>query len=219
MKKPLVLILLGAPGAGKGTVAQFLKENYDVCHFSTGNLLRAEVESHSDIGLEIEQILGSGGLVKDDIVNRLVELNIGRVIGSADIIILDGYPRTVEQAKVLDGAQNGSLKESIRVIELDVPDDAVVARISQRRVCEKCGNTYGPHDKIDVCSCGGCLVRRKDDEESVVRNRLKEYKNATQPVADYFDDRLVRVSGEGTPGDVAERVEAVMSQFGIEKRR
>lgn len=219
MNQPLILILLGAPGAGKGTVAQFLKDNYDVCHFSTGNLLRAEVKSRSDIGLEIEQILGSGGLVKDDVVNRLVELNIDRVIGSADVIILDGYPRTVEQARVLDSARNGSLRDSVRVIELDVPDEAVVARISQRRVCEKCGNTYGPHDKIEVCSCGGRLIKRKDDEESVVRNRLIEYKKATRPVADYFDDRLVRVSGEGAPSDVAKRVEAVMSQFGIEKRR
>lgn len=215
----LILILLGAPGAGKGTVAQYMKENYDVCHFSTGNLLRNEVKSKSDIGLEIEKILGSGGLVKDEIVNRLVEINIDRVMGSSKVIILDGYPRTTEQAKVLDSIRNGELKDRIRVVELDVADDLVVTRISQRRVCEKCGNTYGPQDKIDVCSCGGKLIKRKDDEESVVRNRLDQYKKSTKPVADYYGDRLIRVSGEGTPGDVAQRVDETLARFGIKKRR
>lgn len=219
MTAALILILLGAPGAGKGTVAQYMKENYDVCHFSTGNLLRNEVKSKSEIGLEIEKILGSGELVKDEIVNRLVEKNIDRVINSSEVIILDGYPRTTEQAKVLDGIRNGELRGNIRVIELDVAADLVVARISQRRVCEKCGNTYGPQDKIDVCSCGGKLIKRKDDEESVVRKRLEEYERSTRPVADYYGDRLIRVSGEGTPDDVARRVDEALARFGIKKRR
>lgn len=219
MTAALILILLGAPGAGKGTVAQYMKENYDVCHFSTGNLLRNEVKSRSEIGLEIEKILGSGGLVKDEIVNRLVEKNIDRVINSSEVIILDGYPRTTEQAKVLDGIRNGELRGNIRVIELDVAADLVAARISQRRVCGKCGNTYGPQDKIDVCSCGGELIKRKDDEESVVRKRLEEYGRSTRPVADYYGDRLIRVSGEGTPGDVARRVDETLARFGIKKRR
>jgi len=219
MINSIILILFGAPGAGKGTIAQYMKENYEVCHFSTGNLLRSEVKSKSSIGLKIEKIMGTGGLVGDDIVNEIVEKNISDVAGSSSVIILDGYPRTKDQAKVLDSIKNGELRDSIRVLELDVDDDIVVSRISQRRVCEKCGNTYGPHDKIEVCSCGGALIRRKDDEESVVRNRLKAYYEATQPVADYYKDRLIRISGDGTPSEVASRVDEALSRFGIKKRR
>lgn len=215
----LILILLGAPGSGKGTVAQHLKEEYGVCHFSTGNLLRNEVESGTSIGLEVAEILRAGGLVRDDIVNRLVEANIDRVVSSTNVIVLDGYPRTREQAVVLDSIKNGELTDSIRVLELDVPDDVVISRISRRRVCEVCGNTYGPQDSMDICSCGGKLVRRKDDEESIVRNRLVEYENATRPVADYYKDRLVRISGDGEPKDVARRVDEVLACFGIDKRR
>lgn len=214
-----ILILLGAPGAGKGTVAQYLAENYDVCHFSTGNLLRNEVKRESDIGLKVKDILGSGGLVGDDIVNDIVEKNIKEVLEKDSLIILDGYPRTRNQAVVLDNMESGVLKDEIRVLELDVDTEVVVKRISSRRVCASCGKTYGPQDKIDVCSCGGELIKRKDDEESAVRTRLEKYEAETRPVSDYFGDRLVKVSGDGKPEEVAQRVDEVLARFGIKKRR
>ncbi len=214
-----ILILFGAPGAGKGTIAQYLSENYDVRHFSTGNLLRNEVKKESDIGLKVKDILGSGGLVGDDVVNAIVEKNIGEVLSSGSLIMLDGYPRTLNQAIELDKMLSGSLKDEIRVLELDVDNEVVVQRISQRRVCSSCGKTYGPQDKIDVCSCGGELVKRKDDEEAVVRNRLEKYESETRPVSDYYADRLVKVSGEGKPEEVAQRVDETLAKFGINKRR
>lgn len=214
-----ILILLGAPGAGKGTVAQYLKDKYAVSHFSTGNLLREEVKSESDIGLKVKDLIGSGKLVGDDIVNAIVEKNIGLALDEGKLIILDGYPRTVAQAEVLDEIRSGSLRAQIRVLALHVENEVVVARISQRRVCEKCGATYGPHDKVDVCSCGGKLIKRKDDEESVVRNRLKEYEAATLPIVDYYSDRVFKISGEGAPEEVASRVSDVLAQLGIEEKR
>jgi len=214
-----ILILLGAPGAGKGTVAQYLAENYDVCHFSTGNLLRNEVKKESDIGLKVKDILGSGGLVGDDIVNGIVAKNIEEVLDTGSLVILDGYPRTRNQAVELDKMMSGSLKGEIRVLELDVDNEVVVQRISQRRVCASCGKTYGPQDKIETCTCGGELIKRKDDEESVVRDRLRKYEDETRPVSDYYSDRLIKVSGEGKPEEVARRVDEALAKFGIKKRR
>ncbi len=214
-----ILILLGAPGAGKGTVAQYLVENYDVRHFSTGNLLRNEVKRETDIGLKVKDILGSGGLVGDDIVNGIVSKNIEEVLDTGSLVILDGYPRTRNQAVELDKMMSGSLKDEIRVLELAVDNEVVVQRISQRRVCSLCGKTYGPQDKIEACTCGGRLVKRKDDEESVVRDRLKKYEAETRPVSDYYADRLIRVSGEGKPEEVAQRVDEALAKFGIKKRR
>ena len=214
-----ILILLGAPGAGKGTVAQYLAENYDVRHFSTGNLLRNEVKKESDIGLKVKDILGSGGLVGDDIVNGIVAKNIEEVLDTGSLVILDGYPRTKNQAVELDEMMSGSLKDEIRVLELAVDNEVVVQRISQRRVCASCGKTYGPQDKIETCTCGGELVKRKDDEESVVRDRLKKYEDETRPVSDYYSDRLIKVSGEGKPEEVARRVDEALAKFGIKKRR
>ncbi len=214
-----ILILLGAPGAGKGTVAQYLAENYDVRHFSTGNLLRNEVKKESDIGLKVKDILGSGGLVGDDIVNGIVAKNIEEVLDTGSLVILDGYPRTRNQAVELDKMMSGLLKDEIRVLELDVDNEVVVQRISQRRVCAACGKTYGPQDKIEACTCGGKLVKRKDDEESVVRDRLKKYEDETRPVSDYYSDRLIKVSGEGKPEEVTQRVDEALAKFGIKKRR
>ena len=214
-----ILILLGAPGAGKGTVAQYLAENYDVRHFSTGNLLRNEVKKESDIGLRVKDILGSGGLVGDDVVNEIVSKNIGEVLSTGSLIILDGYPRTRNQAIELDRMMSGSLKDEIRVLELAVDNEVVVQRISQRRVCASCGKTYGPQDKIEVCSCGGELIKRKDDEEAVVRSRLEKYEEETRLVSDYYADRLVKVSGEGKPEEVAQRVDETLAKFEIKKRR
>jgi len=217
-----IIILLGAPGAGKGTVSQYLKEKYDICYFSTGNLLRNEVKEKTDIGLRVESILGSGGLVGDDIVNEIVKKNVEKAAATGKLVILDGYPRTESQARVLDEIMMSGkfeIRNAIRVVELDVDTEEVVARISKRRVCAKCGNTYGPSDKIEVCSCGGELIRRKDDEESTVRNRLREYERATLPLSQYYADRIIKVSGKGTPEEVAKRVDDYFCGLGIEKRR
>lgn len=217
-----IVILFGAPGAGKGTVAQHLLDNYGVVHFSTGNLLRNEVKSGTSIGKEVETILSSGKLVGDDVVNRVVESNLQKALSGNDVVLLDGYPRTVEQAKFLDAIDAGSLKSSIRVLELDVNHEVVVSRIAGRVVCSKCGATFSSSqlNGSTVCSrCGSELIKRADDSEEVVRRRLQEYVNMTLPVSRYYADRLVKVSGEGTPEEVARNVDDAFRDFGIEKRR
>jgi adenylate kinase len=195
-----------------------MRDKYEIFHFSTGNLLRNEVKERSEIGCRVEDILGSGGLVGDDIVNEIVVKNLADV-ADGSVVVLDGYPRTENQARCLDGFGSGRYKDAIRVIELAVDAEEVVARISQRRVCAKCGNTYGPMDKVVVCSCGGELIKRKDDEEATVRSRLREYEEATLPLVCYYADRIVRIKGSGTPLEVAQRVDAQLRVLNVEEKR
>lgn len=225
MSEVKYIVLFGAPGAGKGTVAQYLLDNYNVVHFSTGNLLKNEVKNNTALGKEVSAILGSGGLVGDDLVNKVVEANMLNM-SSNSVILLDGYPRTVDQAKFLDSLEAGKVKSALRVVELDVDGEIVVSRIVDRTVCSKCFATFsisqikksGGDPK--VCSrCGGELVKRADDEEAVVRQRLDVYAKMTLPVADYYADRLIKVSGDASPEEVARRVDKVLCDFGIKKGR
>lgn len=213
------VVLLGAPGAGKGTLAQYLLDNYKVIHFSTGNLLRNEIKRETDVGLLVKSLIGSGALVGDDIINEIVASNLSESLSGDELILLDGYPRTLAQAKYLDEISGGIMKSVLRVIEIDVDPDVVVARIAGRKVCSSCGATFGVLDRLDCCvRCGGELISRVDDEESIVRNRLKEYAELTLPLSDYYaSDRLVKVSGNDAPVDVACSVDAVFRGFGISK--
>jgi adenylate kinase len=216
-----IVILLGAPGAGKGTIAQYLLDNYDVIHFSTGNLLRNEVKSDTEVGREVKSILGSGGLVGDNIVNKVLESNLLKALSNDKVVLLDGYPRTLEQAKFLDLVDSGGLRSVTRVVEIDVDHSAIVSRIVNRVVCSKCGSTFTAKNGMTVCEkCGGDLVKRADDTEDVVRNRLQEYVNMTVPVSEYYyADRLVKISGDGLPKEVERSVDCVFCDFGIKKRR
>lgn len=218
------IVLLGAPGAGKGTVAQYLLDNYNVVHFSTGNLLRNEVKNCTTIGKEVSNILGSGSLVGDDLINRVVQSNILGTLSSDSIVLLDGYPRTVDQAEFLDSLDSSSLKSTLRVIEIDVNHEVVVSRIVDRIVCAKCGATFSltrikeSHGNCSICDrCGGNLSKRADDEEAVVRRRLEEYVKMTLPVSKYYADRLVKVSGDASPEEVAQRIDIVLCGFGMKK--
>lgn len=211
-----VVILLGAPGAGKGTVAQHLVDNFGVIHFSTGNLLRNEVKNATKVGVVVEAILGSGGLVSDEVVNEVVEINLQRTLSEKRVILLDGFPRSVDQAKFLDTVFNACLRDSLRVLEIDVDHEFVVARVSGRRVCIKCAATFGIDDRGDRCSrCGGELTKRPDDDEEVVRRRLIEYQRVTLPVSAYYADRLVKIDGNLSREDVLRNVTDVVENFDL----
>ena len=212
----LNIILLGPPGAGKGTQAQRLQAERGMIQLSTGDMLRAAVKSGSPVGLQAKEVMDAGGLVSDAIVSALIGERLDDA-GQAGAIF-DGYPRTRAQAEALDLLLAERGRSLDFVIELCVDEDALVERITGRFTCARCGAGY--HDtfkqtKVDgVCDvCGSTeFVRRPDDNEETVRTRLTEYRAKTAPILPYYKERgLVRcVDGMGTPDEVAAEIDAIL---------
>ncbi len=180
------LILLGAPGAGKGTQANFIKEKYNIPQISTGDMLRAAIQAGSPLGVEVKKVMDSGGLVSDDIIIRLVKDRL-KQDDCARGYLFDGFPRTIPQAEAMKQAG----VEIDYVVEIDVPDAAIVERMSGRRVHPASGRTYHVHfnppkvaGKDDVT--GEDLVQRDDDKEETVKKRLAVYHEQTEILLDYY---------------------------------
>ena len=179
------IILLGAPGAGKGTQAEVISQKLNIPSLSTGNMLREAQKKGTPLGQQAKSYMESGQLVPDELVIGIIKERMAQP-DCAGGFILDGFPRTVAQAEALD--QMGVAID--RVIEIDVPDEAIVTRMSGRRVCEGCGASYhmthNPPAAEGVCDkCGGKLVTRKDDDPKTVQQRLETYHRQTQPLVDY----------------------------------
>jgi adenylate kinase len=183
------IVLLGAPGAGKGTQCKGIAQRYGLEHLSSGDILRQERADGTELGKKAQQFMDSGGLVPDDIIVEMMAHAISRApkIG----FVLDGFPRTVKQAVELDKSLEAEGLRIDAVLNLQVDDDAVVKRITGRRICPACGAVYHIENirpKVDgICDkCGERLVQRTDDTEKVVRNRLKHYYQQTAAVVDYY---------------------------------
>ena len=194
------LILLGAPGAGKGTQAEIISEKYGIPAISTGAIIREEIASGSELGKTVKACTESGALVPDEVVIGIVKERL-QESDCANGYILDGFPRTIPQAEALDAM--GSAVDVVLSIEVD--DAEIVKRMSGRRVCEKCGTSYHTEFKIPekegICNlCGGNLVIRKDDEPATVLNRLEVYHRETEPLAAYYkaQGKLKTVKGMDT---------------------
>ncbi len=210
------IILLGPPGAGKGTQAAILSEKYNIPHISTGQIFRENIKAKTVLGLKVKEYVARGELVPDEIViemtiKKLEELNC-RVKG----YILDGYPRTVKQAMALDEHE---LAPDI-AIEIDVSEDECTKRLLSRRYCPKCGATYNlifnPPRRNEICDfCGSKLKQRVDDREEAVRRRFREYKLKTEPVIKYYKDKgkLVVVDGHGSIDEVSKRIVKVIERI------
>ncbi|MGB9987614.1 adenylate kinase [Salarchaeum japonicum] len=198
------ILILGAPGAGKGTQSRRLAENYGIEHVTTGDALRANKHMETEYGTPAE-FMNAGELVPDPVVNEIVKA----ALNDADGFVLDGYPRNESQTEYLDDITDLDV-----VLYLDVADDELVRRLTGRRVCEECGATYhvdfNPPEEAGTCDeCGGDLYQRDDDTEETARERITVYEENTQPVIDYFRDAglLVEIDGEQTPDEVWADVE------------
>ncbi len=179
------LIFLGPPGAGKGTMAKLLAENRKIVHISTGDLFREAIAKKSQLGIQVQSIIEKGDLVPDSLTVKLVEERIGKEDCSGGFV-LDGFPRTIPQAEALD-----ALVKVDGTVNFILSDEEIIKRLSGRRLCPACGKTYHVHfmppKKENVCdACGGILVIRKDDQIESIRNRLKVYKDQTEPLVAYY---------------------------------
>ncbi|WP_420607728.1 adenylate kinase [Novosphingopyxis sp.] len=211
------IILLGPPGAGKGTQAQRIEANHAMVQLSTGDMLRAAVKSGSDLGKQVQAVMDAGELVSDDLVSALINDRLDQ-LGPDAGAIFDGYPRTEAQARSLDDllAQRG--RQLDHVIELQVDEDALVDRITGRFTCARCGEGYHDRYKLpqveNTCDeCGGHeFKRRPDDNEQTVRTRMAEYRAKTAPILPIYDQRGIvsRIDGMGSMDAVQAEIERIL---------
>ncbi len=206
------LILLGAPGAGKGTQAEKIVEKYGIPAISTGNIIRAAIKDGTEMGLKAKSFTESGQLVPDEIVIGIIKERLQEK-DCENGFILDGFPRTIPQAQALEDM--GVVID--KVLDIEVPDEKITARMSGRRVCSKCANSYHmlyKKPKVEgVCdACGGELVQRKDDAPETVQARLKEYHEMTEPLKDFYSNlnKLVVVEGQEEVADTTALVFAAL---------
>jgi adenylate kinase len=214
------LVLVGPPGAGKGTQAQFISSHFAVPKISTGDIFRANVSEGTDLGLEARKYMDAGDLVPDEVTIGMVEDRLSHHDASEGFL-LDGFPRTVHQAEVLDDLLGGQEVALDVVLELVVDDDEVVRRLSGRRTCRQCGHVwhldFDPPAADGHCDrCGGELFQRDDDSEDTIRHRLEVYADQTSPLIGYYGDRgLLRgVDATGPVEDVTERAINALRRFG-----
>ena len=209
------IILLGAPGSGKGTQGDLVTKTYGYPRISTGDLLREAVSLGTALGQEAKAIMERGDLVEDDLVIKMVEERITKP-DCAGGYILDGFPRTINQARKLDSIDQNHREV---VIEIYLPDQVVVDRLSARRICSNCGTIYNLLSNIpeaeNVCDvCSGKLIRRDDDMPEVIQDRLKVYHEQTEPLVDYYKAKTnyYQINGEGIIEDIFARVREVLDK-------
>jgi adenylate kinase len=206
------IVLVGPPGAGKGTQAQMLKQAFSIPHISTGDLLRQAVREETALGQQARTYMDKGELVPDDLVTAMVAERLQHA-DCASGFLLDGFPRTIAQADALAGELTGAGKRLDGVVSIMVPRADLVERLSGRRVCRECGTMYHEHfdppKRAGVCDkCQGVLYQRSDDNAETVSARLVVYERATAPLLSYYRDRalLYEVDGRGTPEEVCQRI-------------
>lgn len=217
------VILLGPPGAGKGTQAEFLVESLGITHISTGDMLRAAVAKGTTLGLEAKQYMDAGKLVPDELVVGIVRERIVEPDCEGGFL-LDGFPRTIPQAEALDAAIGELGLEAPIVVNMEVEDEELVRRLSGRRMCDQCGAIFHISredvDTGDACpesGCDGKVYQRSDDQPEAIRERLGVYKAQTEPLIEYYEQKgqLLRVEALGSVAEVNERVTAALGEKGM----
>jgi adenylate kinase len=219
----LNLVLLGPPGSGKGTQAERLQTDFELPYYATGDILRAAVREETELGRKAKEYMDRGDLVPDDVIIGVIAERI-KSPETADGFLLDGFPRTTPQAEALDAELERLGKRLTATILIEVSDDEVVRRLGGRRTCAKDGShifhvEFDPPKKEGVCDvCGGRLEVRKDDKPEVIRNRLDQYHDKTEPLVSYYEDEglLKRVDGSLSPDEVADRIRALLATLRME---
>jgi adenylate kinase len=213
------VILLGPPGAGKGTQATRIAERYGIPHISTGDILRANVREGTSLGQEAKRYMDAGDLVPDEVIMGMVADRLGAPDAESGFLF-DGFPRTVPQAEALEGMLIDRTAPLDAVLRLAVPQDEVVRRLTGRRTCSGCGRIFHlvfdpPAEQGRCDDCGGELTQRDDDTEAVVLNRLEVYRSQTQPLEHFYWERgLLRdVEAVGSPDEVSERAAQVLAEY------
>ncbi len=214
------LVLVGPPGAGKGTQAQFIAAHASIAKISTGDIFRANVSQGTPLGLEAKKYMDAGDLVPDEVTNDMVRERLAED-DAVDGFLLDGFPRTVPQAVTLDDMLGGMGHKLNVVLELVVDDDEVVRRLSGRRTCRGCGHVwhldFDPPSRDGVCDrCGGELFQRDDDKSDTVRHRIDVYAEQTAPLIAYYAERglLIGLDATGPVEDVTERAIDALRPYG-----
>ena len=211
------IIMLGAPGAGKGTQAKMIAEKYGVPHVSTGDIFRANIKNGTELGKKAKTYMDQGLLVPDELTCDLVVDRIQQP-DAANGYVLDGFPRTIPQAEALDKALAAMGEAMDYAINVEVPDENIVRRMSGRRACVDCGATYhivyAPTKEENICdNCHGELILREDDKPETVQKRLNVYHEQTQPLIDYYTEKNILVEVDGTV-DIDEVFAAIVNVLG-----
>lgn len=210
------IILLGCPGAGKGTQAEGLVKKYGLTHLSTGDLFRAEIAKGSPLGQKVQDYMKRGTLVPDEVVVEVVAAKLDDISGGW---LLDGFPRTLPQAQALDGYLKSNQVKIDAVLYLAMEEDTVVSRLSGRRSCAKCKAVYNvatkpPKTEGKCDGCGGDLMQREDDKEATIRKRMMVFNDLTQPLVTFYKTECPfhEVDGSGSPGEVGEKLFAILDK-------
>ena len=188
------ILIMGGPGAGKGTMSAKIVEKYNVCHISTGDIFRSEIGNQTELGMMAKSYMDKGLLVPDEVTNQMVKSYLENLEDKKNGFLLDGYPRTIDQAKAFDALSEGSDLAIDTVIAMELDFSVLSGRITGRRLCRNCGEIYHmvtkPPKQEGVCdNCGGELYQRKDDTEESLKVRLDEYSRQTEPVLDFYEEK------------------------------
>lgn len=213
------IVLFGPPGAGKGTQAKLLSDEYNIPHISTGDILRDNVKKGTALGIKAKKYMDKGELVPDSLLIDLIKDRL-KAPDTKKGFLLDGFPRTIPQAEALDGIMEDLNRKLDGVVNVDVSSDELVKRLSGRRICRTCSapfhQMFNPPKVADVCDkCSGELYQRDDDKEAAIKNRLTVYNKQTQPVLDYYKKQsiLIDVDGEKDIEDVFSDIKDELEEF------
>ena len=214
----LNLILLGPPGSGKGTQGERLQEDFRLPYYATGDILRAAVKEGTDVGRQAKEYMDRGDLVPDEVIIGVIAERLQGEEAS-DGFILDGFPRTLPQAEALDAKMSELRRETTGVLLIEVPEEEILRRLGGRRTCEENPShiyhvEFDPPKQEGVCDLDGAkLITRDDDKPEVIKNRLAQYREKTEPLVDYYDERgiLNHVDGKQSPDEVEERIHGIIA--------